>query len=208
MAIDIDITKNGLTVLDTKDKFCNQYIRLNVNVTDELDAILAGTALKIDNSTTTTLRNYCFYSNSTIALEEVIFRNVEDIPHSCFRGCSKLKKANFPKAAAISTKAFTGSDLATLILGNTDNVTILRNADAFESTDIASGEGYIYVPDSLVSSYKAATNWKIYESQIFPFVNTYDELSTINSTLYTRCLVLSEDKVYLYDGNVWVEVQK
>ena len=46
------------------------------------------------------------------------------------------------------------SDLATLV-----------NSSAFKSTPIASGAGYIYVPKSLVDSYKSATNWSVYANQ-------------------------------------------
>ena len=34
-------------------------------------------------------------------------------------------------------------------------------------------DGYIYVPDTLVSSYKTATNWKTYASQIKPLSDLY-----------------------------------
>ena len=38
----------------------------------------------------------------------------------------------------------------------------------FGGSKIASGTGYIYVPDDLVEDYKAATNWSTYAAQIKP----------------------------------------
>lgn len=38
----------------------------------------------------------------------------------------------------------------------------------FTNTLIASGTGFIYVPDALVESYKTATNWSTYADQILP----------------------------------------
>ena len=56
--------------------------------------------------------------------------------------------------------------LTTFIINNTATVCSLANVSAFTSSGIASGTGYIYVPDDLVDSYKAATNWSTYADQI------------------------------------------
>lgn len=85
---------------------------------------------------------------------------------SCFHGCSQMKKADFGTALTIASQTFAYcSALDTLILrGST--VSTLENVSALTSTPIASGTGYIYVPSSLVDSYKAATNWSTYAAQI------------------------------------------
>lgn len=85
---------------------------------------------------------------------------------SCFHGCSQMKKADFGTALTIAAQSFAYcSALDTLILrGST--VSTLENVSALTSTHIASGTGYIYVPSSLVDSYKAATNWSTYAAQI------------------------------------------
>ena len=57
-------------------------------------------------------------------------------------------------------------NLTTLIINNTTKVCTLANVNAFTSSGIASGTGYIYVPDDLVDSYKTATNWSTYANQI------------------------------------------
>jgi hypothetical protein len=38
----------------------------------------------------------------------------------------------------------------------------------FDSTQISTEEGAIYVPDESVETYKSATNWSIYADQIKP----------------------------------------
>ena len=83
-----------------------------------------------------------------------------------FSGCKKLTKLEFNNTN-ISTNTFQNSGLTTLVLRNS-NVATLRNITAFSGTPIASGTGYIYVPDELVESYKVATNWSTYASQIKP----------------------------------------
>ena len=42
----------------------------------------------------------------------------------------------------------------------------MANTNSLGGTLIASGTGYIYVPKALVDSYKSATNWTTYASQI------------------------------------------
>jgi hypothetical protein len=41
-------------------------------------------------------------------------------------------------------------------------------ANAFAGSKIASGNGYIYVPDASVEKYKTATNWSAYADRILP----------------------------------------
>ena len=76
---------------------------------------------------------------TTLASDEIT-----SIRAYCFAGCTKLKA---------------------LILRNT-NVVALANTNAFQSTPIASGTGFIYVPAALIDSYKAAPNWTTYANQI------------------------------------------
>lgn len=56
--------------------------------------------------------------------------------------------------------------LKTLIINNSTSVCSLANVSAFTGSGIESGTGFIYVPNNLVNSYKTATNWSTYASQI------------------------------------------
>lgn len=107
------------------------------------------------------------------ALEEINAPNAYYIGQEAFNKCSKLPLADFPKASDIRAKAFINCKvLETLILRNTGQVASLKAVDAFQSTPIASGTGYIYVPKVMadgtdgVAAYKAATNWAAYADQI------------------------------------------
>jgi hypothetical protein len=45
----------------------------------------------------------------------------------------------------------------------------LKNSKAFSVTGIWSNKGSIFVPASLVASYKAATNWVFFSNRIFSY---------------------------------------
>lgn len=93
------------------------------------------------------------------------------ITGSAFRGCSNLVRADFTeinKNRGILSGAFEGCEqLTALIIRNSDAPPKLITT-AFNNTPIANGYGYIYVSDSLVETYKAATNWSAFAEQIKP----------------------------------------
>lgn len=83
-----------------------------------------------------------------------------------FAYCANLVKVHLPQVTNLTANEFAGcSKLSTIILGS-DSICSLPNTNAFDGTPIANGTGYIYVPSALVDSYKAATNWSTYASQI------------------------------------------
>ncbi len=65
----------------------------------------------------------------------------------------------------IPDSCFKSSSIKSLILRSLDNIWPLNHTNAFQSTQIASGTGYIYVPAALKSTYEAATNWITYAAQ-------------------------------------------
>lgn len=97
-----------------------------------------------------------------------ITSNASKVGGSVFKDCFSLTTVNLPKATSIGSQAFFNcSSLTALVLSNTEEVCTL-GSNALLGSLIASKTGYIYVPDALVSSYKTATNWKAYASQIKP----------------------------------------
>ena len=113
----------------------------------------------------TSIGGNSFYSCNS--LTTVDFPVATSIGSNAFRGCSSLTTVDFPVATSIGSYAFRDcSSLTTLILRNPDVVCTLSNTNAFTSTPIASGTGYIYVPSALVDSYKAETNWSTFADQI------------------------------------------
>ena len=58
------------------------------------------------------------------------------------------------------------ASITALILRNTNAVCTLVGTLSYSGGVAANGAGYIYVPAALVDSYKAATNWSAYASNI------------------------------------------
>lgn len=107
---------------------------------------------------------------------------------NCFYAASKLTTVNLPLATSILEGAFRGSGVQTADLGATSiartaftdattlemlilratSVCTLADTVALRGSKIANGTGYVYVPDELVDSYKAATNWVTFADQIKP----------------------------------------
>ena len=133
----------------------------------------------------------CFgYCND---LTTAIFPKCTEIWSSAFTGCSNLVTISFPLCSRIRTSAFYGcTNLATVSFpkGNSiagyafnncynlkslylmgSSVCELKNSNAFTSTPIggysasAKTYGSIYVPASLLTSYKTATNWTYFSSR-------------------------------------------
>jgi hypothetical protein len=83
------------------------------------------------------------------------------IGSSAFQNCSQLTSVSFPAATSIKAYAFQScSQLTKIVLGNTEQVATLSNTNAIPSNAV------IYVPDALVNSYKAATNWSTLADRI------------------------------------------
>ena len=142
---------------------------------------VAGTAIcycdslvKIDLPVCTSLGTYCFRDNKM--LSEVSLPLCPTLPQNVLYNCDALTKISLPSVTTISASAFNGcANFQTLILGASSVVT-LSNTNAFSGTKIASGTGYIYVPSTLVDSYKTATNWTTYANQIRA-IEAYPEIT-------------------------------
>ena len=97
------------------------------------------------------------------SIESIKLSNVTSIGKGAFRGCSSLTSVSFPLVTSIGSAAFNGcSSLTTIYVGTeSDTVCTLSSTNAIPSsvTDI-------YVPASLVDSYKSATNWSSYADKI------------------------------------------
>ena len=101
--------------------------------------------------------------SSCSSLTEVSIPNATSIGDNAFNSCSGLTSVSFPEVTSIGSGAFQNcSGLTTIYVGTeSDTVCTLSNTNAIPSsvTDI-------YVPYSLVDSYKSATNWSTFASKI------------------------------------------
>ena len=128
----------------------------------------------------TSIEAYAFYNCS--ALTTVDFPVAKYIEDSAFKDCGALTTVNFPVATSIEAYAFYNCTKLKSLLLRGNNVCTFRNINAFGSTPIASGAGYIYVPAALIDQYKAATNWSTYAAQ-FRALEDYTVDGTVTGEL-------------------------
>lgn len=102
-----------------------------------------------------------------------IFSKVSSIKSYAFGNCFDLTLASFPMATIIENNAFNGCVKLLSFYLDGSNICSLRGLNVFSSTPIAGylGStngvyGSIYVPASLVDTYKSATNWAAYADRI------------------------------------------
>lgn len=102
------------------------------------------------------------------ALTSLKLPAVTSLGRSVFSGCTGLTKIDIgEKFATIDGGVFYGcSNLETLILRNSSAVVKLAYVAALNNSGIASKKGYVYVPAALLDSYKTATNWVSFATQL------------------------------------------
>ena len=116
-------------------------------------------------------------------LTKVKFPAATVVGNNAFYTCRKLIFADFFVASFINASAFYNcSKLSTLIIRKSDSVCSLSNTNALSGTEISSKTGYVYVPSSLVDTYKSASNWTSFSSQ-FRALEDYTVDGTITGEL-------------------------
>lgn len=138
----------------------------------------------------TSIGQSAFNDCSKLALTKLP-SGITSISNSAFYGCSNLVSIELPAGVtSIMNQVFSScSNLATIVFPNITSVPTLFTTNAFGSTPIASGTGYIYVPDTLVDSFKTDTNWSIYADQIKPLSN-----------LNLQTIEISNENINIYNG--------
>lgn len=118
--------------------------------------------------------------NNCNSLTNVKLDSLESWNNSAFYKCSSLRILEVPNLKAVyGHSSLDGcSSLVALIIRRTDSLATLPNTNHLDDCGISAGTGYIYVPRSLVDSYKAASNWSVHASQIRPL-----EDYTVDGTL-------------------------
>ena len=117
----------------------------------------------------TSIENYAFALCR--ALTSANFPNATSIGGYAFNSCRALTSANFPNATYIGTQAFNSCRALTSVNFLASSVASLGNTNAFNNTPMSNSTytgsfGSIYVPASLVDSYKAANLWSYYADRI------------------------------------------
>lgn len=116
----------------------------------------------------TSIGTYAF-SNCT-SLKTANFAACTVVTNAVFYNCSSLKSAVF-SASKFYSSAFTNCSRLMSLTNTYSSVATLSNTNAFQNTPMSESSytgafGSIYVPASLVASYKAATNWATYAARI------------------------------------------
>ena len=149
-----------------------------------------------DFQNVTVVNKTAFYGCA--GLKNILMPSVTTIGEQAFNGCSNLEKIKCDLVATLGGQAirscknlkyFYSSKLKNIgsgcfadctnlvaIIISSDTVCPLSVTNAFNSTPIISGTGFIYVSDNLVESYKSATNWSAYAEQIKPISELPQEI--------------------------------
>ena len=126
----------------------------------------------------TTIPAYAF--NTCQYLAEVRFDKATATGNRSFVANYRLKKAILPAMQSIEGLTFYQCYSLTALILASEKLCALKNTNAFQDAYHFVGkanatynpdgatDGYIYVPDELVDSYKTATNWSTYAAQIKP----------------------------------------
>lgn len=110
---------------------------------DEMcDQIIMRTVTEYKENRISKIGRYAFYNSTALAVVDV--PNVTSIEATSLYGCSAL----------------------TALILRSATVCTMANTNALTNSAIAKGTGYIYVPRSLVDSYKSQTNFSTYAAQI------------------------------------------
>ena len=147
---------------------CRSLQTINLPKVTELDKdVFVNSGIQqADFPLVTTIGDRCF--NMAKNLISANLPLVASLPIDSFR-LSTIQTADFSSVTNINRTAFTDcTSLETLII-RTPSVCVISDISvALRGSKIASGTGYIYVPDNLVDSYKMATNWVALANQIKP----------------------------------------
>jgi hypothetical protein len=111
-------------------------------------------------------------------LTQANFGNVGMVYDKAFENCYLLTTADFAKATSFGSNSFKNCRSLVSLIVRSETVCTLQNTTAFSNcyhilgtvdatyNPTGAKDGYIYVPSHLVESYKTATNWSTYASQI------------------------------------------
>ena len=97
-----------------------------------------------------------------------------------FSDCTKLKGADLNKQHFLTNVFANCPVFDTLVLRRTDGITTLGDLNSFRNTPFASdgSGGTLYVPEDLISSYQAASNW----STLLGYAN--NQIKKIEGSIY------------------------
>ena len=106
--------------------------------------------------------------NECISLLQISLPVCSYIGAGVFYSCISLLQINLPMCSNIGYQTFYNCSSLSIITIEYSSVCSLIGSAVFTNTQITSSTGSIYVPASLVESYKSAKHWSYFSTQIFP----------------------------------------
>ena len=177
-----DMVFNGWGTTDFRIVRNTDFIAQYLDMSSVTVKYLKRTLTKYESDTATEVGAYAFYNFTSL---ESAKTSATTIGIDAFYECSNLTTVDLTGTGAttIATSAFSGDRKLESLIIRSNTVAILSDVYALSGTLIAAGEGAVYVPTALVDSYKAATNWSTYASQIYP-ISAYPvtDFSTISDS--------------------------
>lgn len=121
-----------------------------------LDALIADTLTSFEDDGVTSVGEYALRRHSTLA--KVTLPQCKTINGYGLESCTNLEVVDLGSKCDIYNNAFYGTNLKHLVLRG-GAMSTLSNTNAFDNTPLSLGEGAVYVPQDLVSTYKANSTW-------------------------------------------------
>ena len=121
--------------------------------------------INLDNSASF-VTSSAFKNNTTIKTVNLPYAT--SVGSDAFLQCNVLNQVSLPVCSYIGDRVFDTCYRLSIITIGYSSVCSLYTSNVFSNTQITSSTGSIYVPTSLVDSYKSAENWSYFSTQIFP----------------------------------------
>ena len=122
-----------------------------------LDALVADEIVTFEDDDITNLASNRLYYSST--LRDVVLPNVTSIQSSSLSYNSVLETVDFGKRVQFYSDLGSCPNLKHVILRGDTMSGVTNGVTMFTNSGIGIGEGAVYVPSNLVSTYKAYTSW-------------------------------------------------
>ena len=149
-------------------KCCNTITSVNFQVCTNIGSYAFESCAKLATANFPACKNISWSAFGLCSkLTTVSFPVCQSIGRNAFYSCSSLTTVSFPACIDISRSAFYYCTSLNTIYLMASSVCTLAESYVFSRTGITSGKGSIYVPSSLVASYKTATNWTYFSNRIF-----------------------------------------
>lgn len=105
------------------------------------------------------------------SLESLNFPKAQHIVNYAFGGCSNLTSLSIPECQALWSNAFSDCNKLSQVFITGSQICALKYSNVFTNCPIGKSSylgyfGSVYVPSSLVDTYKSATNWTYYADRI------------------------------------------